>query len=553
MQRSAGLAALLADQSSRLALKKFAQALKAAQHRAKKQLLEQVPIEVLFGAFPCWASTDRYLSHILPLRAGLFDLAIVDEASQVDLAAATPAVFRGKRAVIVGDPKQLRFVSFLSTAAETAALARHEVPASYQVTHRFSRRSLFDVGDDAVPQRATFILDEHFRSQRHIIGFSNDRFYDRAMRIMTQRPHSEGAKAIEVRYVGGRRAGPANRNDAELEAAMEVVASVIEEAEAGGPVRSIGLLSPFRDQANALNKAITERFPQYIAPHGIVCGTAHSLQGDERDVVVFSTVIDPGFHHGSLRFLETPNLFNVAITRAAKRLVVVTSVKPEDLPGGETNYLALLMRHAERPADPAAQPDHFRSQFEREVAEALRQRGLVVISAYPSCGYEIDLVASDGHHSVAVECDGHPSHFNADGTYTTDDVIRHIRLWRAGWDIYRLPLSEWRADPDGKVLAIAEYVANPPVRPAPSSPELPASARHPAASPARTSVKATRTTKKAGAAKKSTKRPSAATKRLPVTSSRCSCGGKWVLRRGRYGTFYGCSRYPRCRRTRSAR
>jgi hypothetical protein len=418
------------------------------------------------------------------------------------------------------------------------------------VTHRYSRRSLFDVADDAVPQRATFILDEHFRSQPHIISFSNDRFYGRAMRIMTQRPHQDGARAIEVRHVDGRRAQPANRNDAEVQAAMAIVAEVVAEAEAGGPVRSIGLLSPFRDQANAFNKAVTERFPQFIAPHRIVCGTAHSLQGDERDVVVFSTVIDPGYHGGTLRFLENPNLFNVAVTRAARRLVVLTSVQPGDLPGGEHNYLAQLMRHAEHPANPEVQPDKFRSEFEREVAEALRHRGLHVISEYPACGYDIDLVVSDGQHSIAVECDGHPSHFNADGSYTTDDVIRHIRLWRADWDIYRLPLSEWRADPDAHIAAIANLVANPPERPKPGTPELPKSARLPGARQGNEGpTKVTQTVKK----RSSGKRPSTAGKRLPVTSSRCSCGGSWVLRRGRYGTFYGCSRYPRCRRTQNAR
>ena len=551
MQRSAALATLLSDQASRVALRKFSQALKAANHKAKRELLKQVPAEVLLTAFPCWASTDTYLSHVLPLRPGLFDLTIVDEASQVNLSSSTPAIFRGSRAMVVGDPMQLRFVSFLSAAAENAALVRHGVPPAYQVTHRFSRRSLFDVADDSVPQRATFILDEHFRSQPHIIGFSNEEFYKRTMRIMTQRPHSEGAKSIEVRHVGGRRSSPAKRNDAEIQAAMEIVGEFVAEANAGGPIRTIGLLSPLRDQANALGIAVTAKYPEAVIKHKITHGTAHSLQGDERDVVVFSTVIDPDFVPGTLRFLEDPNLFNVAVTRASQRLIVLTSVTPEQLPAGPTHYLSKFLAHAQHPADPNQLPDTFDSNFEREVAEGLRHRGWSVISHYPSCGFEIDLVVSDGRHSIAVECDGHPSHFNADGTYSSDDVYRHIILYRAGWTIFHLPLSSWKAGPDACLGEIEEMLLNPPRRTVPLQPELPNPGRtDPQVKPSATGANRRKTQPRATSAARSYRAPSG---QLPITSSRCSCGGKWVARSGRYGRFYGCSRYPRCRKTRSAR
>lgn len=547
MQRQTELARLLNDQASRLALKKFAQALRAAQHKAKKELLAQVPVEVLLRAFPCWASTDRFLSHILPLRKALFDLVVIDEASQVDLAAASPSLYRGERAVIVGDPKQLRFVCFLSTAAETAAFSRHEVPAAYQVTHRFSRNSLFDTAERAVAQRNSLMLDEHFRSQPHIISFSNVEFYGRALRIMTERPHSSGAKTVDVEYVGGRREVGQARNDAEVEAAIQVARTYIDQASEGGEVRTLGLLSPYRDQANALAKAVSERFsPTEIARHQITCGTAHSLQGDERDVVVFSTVIDGNFNPTSLRFLEDPNVFNVAITRATSRLVCVTSVKPDQLPSGSARYLKKFLLHAEDVADPEAQPDSFDSKFEADVATALRDRGYRVISHYPSCGYSIDLVASDGTRSIAIECDGHPSHFRSDGSYTTEDIQRHVVLRRAGWDIYRIPLSTWRSHAEGHIEGIIKLLENPVDR------------RHrettlPQPLGAASTRSSSRGSQTATHRKTTTARKRPATTSQPqkvsVASAKCTCGGSWVLRTGRYGRFYGCSRYPRCRRT----
>jgi very-short-patch-repair endonuclease len=367
---------------------------------------------------------------------------------------------------------------------------------------------------------------------------------------MTERPHSQGARSVHVRFVGGHREPLAARNQAEIDAALSVAREAIAMSERGGPVKTIGLLSPYRDQTNALAQGVVIEFtPEQITRHEIVCGTAHSLQGDERDIVVLSTVIDANYNPNSLRFLEDPNLFNVAITRAAEQLIVVTSVTITDLPSGAEHYLSKFLRHAETVTDPETRTDVFRSEFEREVCDALRARGHRVTTNYPSCGYEIDLVATDGTSSVAVECDGHPSHFRADGSYSTEDLQRQAVLSRAGWVIHRIPLSSWRRDPTRHLDRIAHLLSQPepprertpPTLPAPlpqARPAVPATAASP-----RKPVTARQPPRKRVA------KPSG--RRVPVSGTRCKCGGRWVLRTGRYGKFYGCSRYPRCRNTRS--
>jgi very-short-patch-repair endonuclease len=549
--RSAHLATLLANPAKKRALADYAQSLKLANKQKKKALLTQVTTDLLTEAFPCWAVKDTELAQALPLQAGMFDLVVLDEASTVTLGDAAPALARAERAVIVGDPQQLRFVSFISRSAETAAFARHEISLRDQVRYRFSQRSLFDVAADSAPSQASFMLDEHFRCEPHIIAFSNREFYRDRLRIMTQQPHSAGASAIEVRYVAGRRQGTnvLSENAREVEEAIRVAGELVTVADNGGRVQSIALLSPLRGQTNALQRAVAAAFTsEQISRHRIVTGTAHTLQGDQRDVVVFSTVIDPDHHHATLSFIENPNLFNVAVTRARKRLVMVTSVTAAQLPAGEKNLLAKFFHHAANPLDPEAHADAFRSDFERQVAETLRARGVKVIAAYPSCGYEIDLVAVADGRSLAIEGDGHPHHFNNDGTYTDDDIARHLTLTRAGWDVARIGWSAWRADPHPIVEWLIQRLGEPAqVRAERVRPTLPTPRPTRTASLA-LAPKGPRTKPK----KASTPTRSTPTRtRVDADKTGCTCGGKWVKRNGRYGTFYGCSRFPRCRRTRA--
>lgn len=441
-KRARQLASVLSDRRMRTALSYFKAALRAAEGRRKRELLNQVPVEVFLWVFPCWASTDRFLSHILPLQSRLFDQCVVDEASQCDLAAAAPALYRARRAVIVGDSKQLRHVTFLPRAMEVAAFARNGIPEHLRITHSF-RRSLFDVAQDHAEHAATFLLDEHFRSLPSIIRFPTDRFYNGRLRIMTERPENESVHAVQVIYVDSPRDSVTGPNTGEANRVIELVREVMRT----DPKVSVGILSPFRAQVDLLRQLVAQVFtPLEIEERKLVVGTAHVLQGDERDVVVVSFALDRHFHHNQLRWLEQETgVFNVSITRARKRLYVVSSVRPSDLPEGLLKHYLL---YAESEMRPKVYQDQFDSNFEREVCHELRRRGLRVYTQYQSAGYKIDLVVTDGYRTVAVECDG-PTHFRPDGRYTDEDVRRHLILRRAGWDLVHIPYYEWKEDPNG--------------------------------------------------------------------------------------------------------
>lgn len=112
-KRREALKELLRDENKRRRLKVHAKSLVANRKRLQTNILEEEDFRPLLEAFPCWCVTTYAVSDSLPLKPGMFDVAIIDEASQCDIASCFPILFRAKRAVIVGDDKQLPHLSFL--------------------------------------------------------------------------------------------------------------------------------------------------------------------------------------------------------------------------------------------------------------------------------------------------------------------------------------------------------------------------------------------------------------------------------------------------------
>ncbi|MDG2224496.1 MAG: AAA domain-containing protein [Rubripirellula sp.] len=426
LTRQASINTLISDSENRTALRDLALLLRRRREDIKIRLQESLTSELLLDAFPAWACTSRALCEILPATPGLFDLVIIDEASQCDLAFASVALMRGRRAVVVGDPNQLRHVCFLSRAREQASFVRNEIPAIMQQRFHY-RRSLFDAAADTVDAKHFFRLDEHFRSHPQIIDFSNRNFYDRSLNIMTERPSKTPQIAIQVEFVHGRRESESSINAAEIDRAVETFKSII----ASGRQDSIGIVSPFRDQADAMKERFIQDLPaETLAKHAVVVGTAHSLQGDEKDIVILSTSIDQDSHAASLRFLESPNLFNVAITRARKKLVVVTSMTADDLPAG---LFREFLVHAEKQWSPNHNPNNTNCAVEQTIAAEMQSDELQCWTGFQAAGTRINVALADKQKLLAVICDrGEPRDWE-----TTLQAQR--RLVRAGWPVARVP------------------------------------------------------------------------------------------------------------------
>ena len=225
-RRRTALKELLCDQKKRQRLIVHSKSLVSRKRVLQDRLLEKEDFKPLLNAFPCWCTTTYAISNSLPLKPGLFDVVIIDEASQCDIASCFPVLYRAKKAVIVGDDKQLAHLSFLEKAKEQSFLNQYGIDDKYQLMWRFRTNSMFDLAN--YYSASPVLLDEHFRSSRPIIEFSSNEFYGGRIKIM--RPYFDKKCPIELEYVTDGTVDPEiTRNMAESEAIIRKLQDIISE------------------------------------------------------------------------------------------------------------------------------------------------------------------------------------------------------------------------------------------------------------------------------------------------------------------------------------
>ncbi len=443
---------LLRDQRTRSALKQYRTALKRRASGAWERDLAAIDPHMLLAIFPIWIVESDDVHRVLPLQAGLFPLVVMDEASQCDLASAIPALHRGKRALIAGDPKQLRTVSFLPNHRLADLSERHGIPEQTRARFHFREVSLIDAAMDATD--AVHFLCEHFRSRPELIAFSNDTFYRSRLRLMRELPgEAPRASAAVLQQVRGGR-DPSGVNRPELEQVALFLRDWHEEQKRAGTKGSIGFLSPFRAQVDAFEQVVSgiigrEMLSSMVRDHELVAATAHGFQGDERDVMVLSLAVSDDCPAATRRFLEREDVFNVSITRARDRVVVFHSVTRERLPADSllAGWLASLKRDHRLPVnDPAC-------RWVAEVAGRLRQEGWTCESGRSVGGIAVDLVVDGGGKRLAIDVVGQRGRAGE-----RVGLREQLLLQRAGLGMVPLGIHEWRTDPERCVEAVRDYL-----------------------------------------------------------------------------------------------
>lgn len=434
-KRRDALMNLMKDQSKRQRLLIHSKMLVERKKNLQNRVLQDEDFTPLLEAFPCWAVTTFALSESLPLKPALFDVVIVDEASQCDIASCFPALFRAKNAVIVGDDKQLAHLSFLDKTKEQSFLSQYNVPDKYQLMWRFRTNSIFDIAQ--YYSLNPILLDEHFRSHPPIIEFSNNEFYGGRIKVVTK--EIGVPDCLDLKIVKGAKADlDETRNTAEVEAIIDKMQEVIRDSDESNPI-SIGVISPFRAQVECIKKAIMQVFDsETTRKHHITVGTAHTFQGDERDVMLLSWTIAENSHFQSIMFAQKPNLFNVAITRARKKLFCFISREIKDLPAG---LLRDFLEYIERikKLSQKERLNSFKSSLEKQIAKECEKANLRVLSGFRTAGYEVGLVVEDKKGNIAaIECDG-----------DLKDVClkKQEALERCGWNVLRITTREWSYSP----------------------------------------------------------------------------------------------------------
>ena len=375
-------------------------------------------------AIPVWGITNLSARTNLPLTPGLFDLVVIDEASQCDVASALPLLARARRALIIGDSRQLIHITSLSEARERAVGRRWALAEDRVGEFSYRSRSCFGLASHRV-DGAPILLDLHFRSHPAIIGFSNDHFYGGELELCSGSRPPSGWPAIEWnRVAGDSTVGPRNRSRINaVEAARLAQVLTQDVATLSGLGLTIGVVTPYAAQAERIRQELDSVLTDEFAGQ-VTVATAHRYQGDERDIIYFSPVIGPSMTDRQAAFAADPNLVNVALTRARRRLVIVGNM---DACLRHRNVLSDLAAYVSR-----LEAGAFDSPLELALYEALQERGVAAETGVVVAGHRLDLAVTRGDILLDVECDGAAFHVERDR-----DEARDQAIVAEGWRVMR--------------------------------------------------------------------------------------------------------------------
>ncbi|MEL7220680.1 MAG: ATP-binding protein, partial [Bacteroidota bacterium] len=387
-------------------------ALKSNTGNQKEHHFNQVNFNKVLSALPIWLVDTAHIHQVLPLTQGLFDVVIIDEASQADIASTLPLLQRAKRAVIVGDPKQLRHVSFLSRDRQQTFMSDQLRAASFQHLLSYRDNSILDLVFGRIQQQEqVFLLNEHYRSLPDIISFSNEQFYRSALHIMTSTPCRNKRLGLQFNHVEGER-NEKGQNPKEATAIMQAVVTIMEKESdlPKGLCQSIGIISPFRAQVEHFKRLIKAVFTnEQIRRHRLIVGTAHDFQGEERDVIFNSWVVDAQTPKGVFTYLNKEDVFNVSITRARGLQQNYISALPEQLPSGSLlrAYINTNVTHQEQSME-----EPIADVFLEEVRGFLQELEVdEILVGYSIAGVNIDLVFVHKGETYCIDLIGYPGHY----------------------------------------------------------------------------------------------------------------------------------------------
>jgi very-short-patch-repair endonuclease len=436
---------------------------------------------MLLRLLPVWILAPEDVARLFPCQPGLFDVVIVDEASQVDLPSITPIIYRGKKTVIFGDTKQMqpRRFAFVNTNVLNQAWHQAGLDALDPERHLHpAEQSLLALSNIRAEEEN--LLDEHFRSLPPIIEFSNHLWYGDELRIMTDVRHKtfghpEQPIAELHAVADGKISNGSQENLAEAQAVVTYLRKLVTSEDYSSA--TIGVIALFEEQAALLQELVAQQIPEdEWEEHDLVVVTPDGFQGDERDVILYSLSWDNDLMPRqalSQRQRNHPHeqgMLNVAFTRARDEIHVFHSAPIETFTladgraGALTEWLkhCAAVQHRARPMPAGSRLGQVDSEFEAEVAAALRNRGLFVLHQYPACGFHIDLVCEREGTRVAVECDGERYHLDEHGQPRLEDLEREAILRRAGWRVVRIPYRKWlkaREDSVAGVFAALDELA----------------------------------------------------------------------------------------------
>ncbi len=243
-------------------------------------------------------------AHRIGKPEPLFDMTIMDEASQCNTAVSLVPIIRGETLMLVGDPQQLNPVILLDEITNRRLMKEYQVPDEYN----YLKNSIYKVylACDSVSDE--ILLHNHYRCAPKIIGFNNKKYYNSRLNVKST---EEDAEALVFYDVKNNEQPVKNTSIAEVKSIVEYVNS--------NKDKNIGIITPFVNQKEMINEAL-----KVAGLENVTCGTVHSFQGDEKDVILFSTAIGTNTMPGTYNWLKSNReLINVATSRAKSKLIIL--------------------------------------------------------------------------------------------------------------------------------------------------------------------------------------------------------------------------------------
>jgi very-short-patch-repair endonuclease len=457
---------------------------RSPKHITIRRFFEQAP-DVLQAIRPCWAMSPLIVSQTLPATAGLFDVVIFDEASQVTPADAIPAMLRGKQLVVAGDTRQLPPTSFFASMNEDDSEDDDQpVDAGTQ-----GFESILDALTGLIPER---MLTWHYRSRdERLIAFSNAHIYDRSLTTFPGVASEDVVRHELVPQAPPLDGESADSAASEVERVVDLVILHAQER----PDESLGVIAMGIKHSNRIEEALRQRivqldneppddwsesdresFKEFFREERVEAFFIKNLervQGDERDAIILTVGYgkDPGT--GKMLYRFGPILqdggerrLNVAVTRAKQRMTVVSSFSSDDMDPARLNsdgakLLKAFIAYAESGGRSLGRLDELPPElnpFEIQVRDALEARGLRVTPQLGVSGYRIDFAVRHptvpGRYVMAIECDG--ASYHSSPTARTRDRLRQEHLERLGWRFCRIWSTNWFNDREKELARVVD-------------------------------------------------------------------------------------------------
>jgi very-short-patch-repair endonuclease len=409
-----------------------------------------------YGAVPCWIMPTWRVAEQIPAELGAVELVIIDEASQSDVTE-LPALLRGKKILVVGDDRQVSPTAPFVTQEKIGQLRHHYLGDMPFKSLLEPGESIYDLMRAVFPNER-LMLKEHFRCVEPIIRFSMQFYPEKMLPLRIPEAHERlDPPLIDIYVPHGTRGKRRKVNAVEADVIVDEIAAVTARPEMRN--RTIGVISLVgAEQAEHIRSRLSEKVGEEIMQrHSILCGDSATFQGSERDIVFLSMVADSA-NKTALTMPRYEQRFNVAVSRGRDRVVLVRSVRLEEL--NPNDLKARLIAHFQNPMPEWEQIDDAlsvcESDFERDLMQKLLERRYRVQGQVGSVGYRIDMVVEGAdRRRLAVECDGDRHH---GPEQWRQDMRRQRVLERVGWRFWRCFASSFYRDPDGMLNELVEIL-----------------------------------------------------------------------------------------------